>query len=108
MDQNIAALLVTICAEFIILWLFFRIEPLKIFFYAVLINCFTLPIATYVFQNVFSGFLIIEAGIILVEAVLIAALFKIKFTRAFLYSFIANAITAIIGLTMFPIPPGIT
>lgn len=101
MVQFLLSLLLTIVVEFIILWIFIRRKPLKILFYEVLINCFTLPIATYVYQNFLTNYLIIESSVVLVESILIMVLFEVKYHQAVLYSFIANATTALLALILF-------
>ena len=93
-------LIVTIIIEFFILWLFIRKNPLRIFFYAALINLSTLPIANYLYQNISNNFLLIELAVFLIEWILIMVLFEIKYYRALLLSFVANLITAVISLLL--------
>lgn len=97
-------LMVTIIIEFFILWLFLRKNPLRILFYAALINLFTLPIASYLYQNILNNFLLIELGVFLVEWILIMVLFEMSYYRALLLSFVANFITAAISLLIFVVP----
>jgi hypothetical protein len=73
-------------------------NPLRIFFYAALINLFTLPIANYLYQNISNNFLLIELGVFLIEWILIMVLFEMKYYQALLLSFVANFITAAISL----------
>lgn len=97
MMDLLLALLITITLEFLILWLFFKDSILKIFTYSVLINSFTLPIATYIYFNVLNNFLIIESMVVLVESVLIMFLMEIDYKKAISISLIANTVTAAIG-----------
>lgn len=99
MTNIILALLITITVEFLILYLIFKDSPLKLFSYSVLINSFTLPIATYIYLNVLNNLFMVEISVILVESVLIMLLLEIKYKKAIFISIIANSVTAIIGLT---------
>jgi len=101
MIQYLLALVVTIIFEFIIIWIFIRKKPLKILLYSTLINSLTLPIATYGYQNILKNFYVIEILVIFTESILIKLLLRIKYTKALLISFIANFITALIGLLFF-------
>jgi hypothetical protein len=99
MIDLLLALLITIIVEFLILWFIFKDSPLKLFIYSVIINSFTLPIATYIYLNVLNNILIVELSVILIESVLIMFLFEIKYKKAIFVSLIANLVTAAIGLT---------
>ncbi|MGB9937128.1 MAG: hypothetical protein ACPK7O_05360 [Methanobacterium sp.] len=91
------ALVITIILEFLILCLFFRKSFLKIFIYSVLINSFTLPVATYLYYFLLNNIFIVEGGVILAESVLIMFLMEIKYKKAIFISIVANIITAAIG-----------
>lgn len=97
MIHFIFALFTTIIVEFLILWFFIKNDYKKLFFYSLLINSFTLPLATYFYQNIFHDLYIIEISVILVESILIMLLLEIKYKKAFLFSLIANSFTALIG-----------
>jgi hypothetical protein len=99
MINLILALLITIIVEFLIFYLFFRKSPLKLFIYSVLINSFTLPLATYIYIYILNNFLIAEIMVVLVESVLIMLLMEIKYKKSVLISIVANLVSAIIGLT---------
>ena len=105
MIKQFLLLTATIIIEFFILWLFVRKNPLRIFFYAALINLFTWPIANYIYQNILNNFLLIELGVFFIEWILIMALFEIKYFRAILISFIANFITAAISFIISGLTP---
>ncbi|MGI6278889.1 MAG: hypothetical protein ACOYJ8_03755, partial [Patescibacteria group bacterium] len=67
------ALIATILAEFLLILVVFRKRALKLFFYSTLINCFTLPLATYFYHRRFfssEGLLLIEVAVFLVESFL--------------------------------------
>lgn len=97
MTLYLTAWFITIIVEFLIMWLFIRDKPEKLFLYSLLINSFTLPIATYSYQNILGNIYIIEISVILVESVLIMVLLKIKYNKALLISLVANFVTALIG-----------
>lgn len=97
----IFALIITILAEFVIFWIFIRKNPSKLLLYSVLINCFTLPLATYAYQNILNSLLPAETFVFLVEIPLIKWLLEIKYSKSMLMSFIANLITGLIGLVFF-------
>ncbi len=99
MINLILALLITIIVEFLIFYLFLRKSPLKLLIYSVLINSFTLPLATYIYVYILNNFLIVEISVVLVESVLIMLLMEIKYKKSVLISLIANLVSAIIGLT---------
>ena len=97
----ILTLLVTIAAEFLILWLLTRKPPLRVLVYSVLINSMTQPIATYIYMNLPGMLWVIELGVVLVESALIMLLFRLKYRRALLFSFLANVATALLGVLWF-------
>ncbi|MGF7119252.1 hypothetical protein [Methanobacterium oryzae] len=94
------AWLTTIVVEFVIIWLFIREGPLRLFLYSLLINSFTLPIATYSYINIINNIYFIELMVILVESPLIMLLIKINYKKAFLISFVANFVTALMGFLL--------
>jgi hypothetical protein len=99
MINLILALLITIIVEFVILYSFFRESPFKLLIYSVLINSFTLPLATYIYIYILNNFLIVEIIVVLVESVLIMLLMEVKYKKSVLISLLANLVSAIIGLT---------
>jgi len=100
MTHYLIAWFITVMVEFLILWLFVREDPEKLLLYPILINSFTLPLATYSYQNILNNIYIIEIGVILVESILIMLLLQIKYKNAFLISLTANFVTAVIGFLM--------
>ena len=88
--------------EFPILLLGTRAEPARAFLSTLLINCLTLPAATYLYRSVYPHLFLIECAVIVVEVPLIHYLFH-SWRRAALLSLVANGCTALIGILL---PPG--
>jgi len=89
----------TFLIELGIVFLFIRKSFWKIALYTFLINLLTWPIANLIIG--FTGFiyyLFVEIGVFLIESVLLMFLLKIKYPKALLISFIANLLSALIGL----------
>jgi len=99
--QYLIALIATVLVEFIIVAALVRKDYLKIFFYFVLINSFSFPIANYFYQCVLSNLLIIEVSVFLVEIPLIKLLLETKFYEALLLSLAANIASALLGIFLF-------
>jgi hypothetical protein len=97
----ILSLIITIIIEFSVIWIFVRKDMSKLFLYTFLINAFTLPIATFFYQNLINNFYLIESLVIFAESILIMLLLKTKYSKALLISFVANFITAMISLLFF-------
>ena len=101
MINYFGAWFLTIIVEFFILWLFIKKQTWELFLYSVLINSFTLPLATYSYQNLLNNIYIIELSVIIVESFLIMILVQIEYKKALLISITANTVTALIGLLIF-------
>lgn len=97
----ILSLIITIVIEFSVIWIFVRKDASKLFLYAVLINFFTLPLATFSYQNLINNFYLIETLVVFAESILIMSLLKTKYPKGLLISFVANFITAMISLLFF-------
>ncbi len=67
----------------------------------VLINSFTQPIATFVFNYYSENFYLIEFVITITESVLLMILLEIPYKSALLFSIAANLVTATIGWFIF-------
>nr|WP_319374811.1 hypothetical protein [uncultured Methanobacterium sp.] len=89
--------ILTVCIEFLIIWLFIRKDPLKLLFYSLLINSITLPLATYSYYFLNSSFILTETAVLLVETVLLKLLLEIGYPRALSIALVANIITALLG-----------
>ncbi len=94
----IYALFTTIILEFLVIWIFLRDQPARTLIYTILINCFTLPLATYAYYYVIFDLLLVEILVIVIESLFIKLLFNIKYHNALLISVIANVITALVGV----------
>lgn len=95
----ISGFLITFIAELAIYLIFIKEKKSKIILYCFLINLFTWPLANIIYR-IYGLFLAIESGVFLAEWALIFLMFKIDWKKAGLVSFIANLITAILGLLM--------
>ena len=110
--KYLVPLLITIAVEYIILLLFIRKKPLLVFFFCVLINTFTQPLATVFYRYLLVDFsytlllpeqipfFIVEICVVLIESVLIMLLFKLKYLKSLLISIVANFITAILSFVL--------
>lgn len=90
-------LAITIVIEFIAYAVTIRKKIPFLLFYCILVNLFTWPLAN-LFYGVLGLFFIIELCVFAVESVLIKYLLDISWKKAMIISFIANLITALIGL----------
>ena len=99
--QNILPWVLTFGVEFFILLALIRKEPLRLFLISLLINSFTLPVASNVYQNFFSNLAIIEIAVFISESLLLMWLLKIKYPKALIVAFVANLATTIIGLFLY-------
>jgi len=93
-----AALTATILIETGVYWIVRRSEFSRLFLYSILINCCTLGPATWIYLHWLPNLVIIEAGVVLVETLLILTLMQIRLSRAFILSLIANGTTAGVGV----------
>ncbi len=90
-------LFITIIFELITYFFFIKKPITRMVFFVILINCFTHPIATIAYAK-FNYLIIIEIGVFLTEIFLIKWLFEINYKKATIISFVANLLTAIIGM----------
>lgn len=67
-------------------------------FFIVLINLFTNPLAQFAFYGFEINFWIVEAIVIMIEAILIYYFFKIKLYIAFIVSILINALSSLFYL----------
>ena len=89
--------LLTLAIEFVILLVFFRISWFKVLGYGLAVNLLTWPMAQLVYE-VYRNLLLIELGVFIAEGFLIMLLFKARFGKAFIISFIMNLLSFIAGL----------
>lgn len=109
MSFYLTVLFITIAVEYVVYVLFFRKDFLSLFFYAILINLFTHPLAYYFYNYLTSPesssafnvyFLIVELVVFLTETVLIMILFRIDLKKAVLLSFLSNIATALLSFAV--------
>ena len=94
---SLTGLLSAIVVEFLVYWAFIRKTPRTLFFFSVLINMLTLPLANFGYYYVIHNFLLIEGVVVAVESILIFVLLKQKYRTALLISIVANTITALMS-----------
>lgn len=98
-------ILITLILELIVYLLWFRKDLVEVSAKVILINLFTVPLANFVYGEFFNStsmiFLFIELGVILVETYLVMLLFKIKSWKALILSFVANAVSAFLGIFFY-------
>ena len=93
---NFFEFVLTLIIEFFVFWIGTREKAGKVALYVLLINAFTWPlISIFVTMN---NFLFLELFVFVIEAVLITFLFRIRWWKASIISFIANFITALMGV----------
>ena len=95
--QFLINFLLTFIIELIIFYLFIRKKYFRTAFYVLLINLFTWPLANLAY-GFWNHLFFIEIGVFIVEGFLILLLFNLGWKKAFLISFIANLISAVVGL----------
>ena len=98
LNSLLVPLLITILVESAVLALWLRKDIPLVLLNTVLINTFTLPLATLVYHEWLPNLLAIEIGVTLVETVLIRLLFPVSFARALAISMTANGASALVGL----------
>jgi len=99
--QHILSLILTFFVEFLVIYFLMGREPIKLLSYSLIINMFTLPIATNLYLNIFNNFLIIEVAVFLAESLLLMWLLKINYEKAVWISFFGNGMTSVISLLFF-------
>lgn len=107
MQTYFTALFLTIAVESVIYFLFTRSNPVKLFFYSVIINCLTHPVAFYIYSefslnyelnnNFNIYFLITEIIVFLAEVYPVKILLKIDLPKAAVIAFSANLVTALLS-----------
>lgn len=94
---NLFLFFLTIALEFILIQFMIKIPLKKSLLYIILINCITWPLANFLYIYFIKNWFMVELMVFIGEGFLIKQLFEIKYTRAFIISFILNAITALTG-----------
>jgi len=102
MDVVLRNLLLTLVLELPVVVLFIR-KPLGgVLLYFLLVNTFTLPLATYVYWVWDWNFYLVEALVVVAEGLLYALYDRQKLPawRAFLMALLANAFSAGMGVVL--------
>jgi len=94
------ALLITTITEFLIFFIFIKNDPLKLFFYSMIINSLTLPLATYGYLNIIKNIYMVELIVILAESFVIMFLLEVPYKKALYISISANIITTVVGFLL--------
>jgi hypothetical protein len=90
-------LLLTIIVEGMIYWVFIRKNLLYLVLVSVLINTFTLPLATYAYYFMYTNIYFIELVVIIGESVLLFFLLRVKYSQSVVLSLSANVITSLLS-----------
>ena len=94
-------LILTILIESLVLILMIKDRSVStLFFYTILINLFTLPPATIVYNYFLPDLIVVECGVTITEWFLIAWLFHLPYKKAFFISVIANGSSALFGVLL--------
>lgn len=87
-------LVATIILEYLVLLIFFPKEKWSLLQFTVLINGISLAAGSYLFNQQHMDWMLIEAGICLLEAAVIYLYWDTSLVKAILASLLANAISA--------------
>lgn len=101
MNNLLLALTLTVLMEFPVIYLFIREKPGRTLLCTLLINLFTLPLATFSYIYLLPNLVIIEALVVVWELLLIKLIFQVKFSTAFIISLAANTVSALMGVFIF-------
>ena len=115
---NIITLITVVAIEYLVIWLFIKKDAAIIIIYVFFVNAFSVPIATFLYQNIllnniYAGlssslilntliiFLVILILIFLVESLMYSALLNIQYKKSLKITLAANILSSIICLTFF-------
>ncbi len=101
MSSNSLTLVLTIVGEFAIFWLITKKVSWRAFFFLLLVNITTQPVALWLYRGPLHNFWAVETLVVLVESVLIWQLFQMKYQQAFAYSVLINIGSALLGALIF-------
>ena len=94
-------LILTILIESLVLILMIKDRSVStLFFNAILINLFTLPPATIIYNYYLPDLFIVECGVTITEWFLIVWLLQLSYKKALLVSVIANGSSALFGVLL--------
>ena len=97
----ITSWVLTVTLEALIWYVILKKNIAELVFYSVLINSLTLPLAHYLYPSFLDNLLVTEALVVLVEIPLIYLLLRVTFRQAVYLSFLANLVSALVGLLLF-------
>lgn len=98
MPQLLINLGFTILLELPIVWIWLRREPWwQVVIFAVALNGFTLPLATYAYHGLDWNYFVVESLVFLVEAAAIWFFFRMDIKHCLLAAFLANGLSAAVG-----------
>lgn len=91
----------TVTLETLVWYVILKKNAAELVFYSVLINSLTLPLAQYLYPSFLDSMLVTEALVVLVEIPLIYLLLRVTPRQAVYLSFLANLVSALVGLLLF-------
>lgn len=91
-------LLYTLLLELPVVLIFYRPQWKTVLPVTILLNFFTWPLLTLLFYNTHIPLLILEAGVLITEAIGFKIFFNGNWPKALLVSFGANTLSLLIGL----------
>ncbi len=95
MPQLLINLLETILLETPVWWIGYRKEPaLHIILFVILLNGFTLPLATFVFHHLDWNYFLVEILVVIAEFLIVFAVFRKPVWFSILIAGIANSLSA--------------
>ena len=102
-ETQVLTLVITVLIEWLVLAATLRHRLAWLLIVCILINGLTQPIASWIIQqrSEWATLALVEAGVVAVEAPLLAVLLEINPKRAAGLSMIANSASAFIGVAIF-------
>lgn len=109
MNERLLAWLLTWTTEFVVYAFWIRGRPFHLLLISILINTLTQPLAVYVYQtwllsipgytggHVTPILAVIEAGVLIVEWMLVRLFLRTAWLRSFLIAFSANLVTTLMS-----------
>lgn len=92
-----AALLLTIVIEYLVLFPLIRIDRIRLLLIVILINSFTNPLLNFILLYLSPPLLLLEGGVMVIEAVLLYLLSNVNWRYALICSFCANGASLVVG-----------
>jgi hypothetical protein len=93
--QEIRLLAKTVLLELPIFYILLRKKPVwLVVVFSILLNCFTQPIAYFLYNGLDLNFYLTEALVFVTEAILIKVFWKIRWWEGLFYSLLCNVYSA--------------